>query len=699
MTNLPLWLIPLFPLLGTIILGAIAVTSSPNKKGAPEGLIGALAVLLPAMSFVCVTVLACNMPESGIRETLCNWINIPLLNVDIGFLFDGLSRIMLLFITGIGTLITMYSIGYMHGDRGFTRFFAYINLFLFSMIVLVLSDNLMLTFLGWEGVGLCSYLLIGFWNKDTNNCKAANKAFIVNRVGDIGFLLGMLCLVTIGGAGALNYDLLNQFLQMIASTGHVELVLPMLAITGLLFFVGCTGKSAQIPLLTWLPDAMAGPTPVSALIHAATMVTSGVYLVARLSNLFVLCPDVLNVILVVGALTAFWAAFAGLFQNDIKKVLAYSTISQLGYMFMAAGVSAFDASIFHVFTHAFFKAALFLGAGAVIHALAGEQDMRRMGGLIRKTPVTACVMIFAFFAIVGIPGFAGFWSKDLILERIFTDCNWVFTGTWLADGAVPINKIFYVVGLFTAVITAVYMGRLIIMTFFGSYRGDKETEAHIHEAPAVMLIPMVVLTLGSVFAGYLWADSMGITFFSDSLASTLSAVQSFDIASVVNPNAFIFEIKSQLTEHVNPMVFAGLGTLAALFGIFVAWMGWGKAHIQAAAKGESSAPDGYAASWTFLWDYVHAFFVVSVRILAWICEYIVDSFLQAFQWLLGAIMTIIGDGATVLQVRRVRLQLVFGLIGVSVLILVALFAEGVVTVPDGVHKIIHFIDSLLGREI
>ena len=302
MTNIPLWLIPLFPLLGTIILGAIAVTSSGNKKGAPEGLIGTIAVLFPAFSFACVTFLALNMPEFGFRETLCNWIDIPLLTVNIGFQFDALSRIMLLFVTGIGTLITLYSIGYMHGDRGFTRFFAYINLFLFSMIVLVLSDNLMLTFLGWEGVGLCSYLLIGFWNKDLANCKAANKAFIVNRVGDIGFLLGMLSLVTLGGSGVLNYDMLNHFISMLLAGGHVELIMPMLFITCLLFFVGCTGKSAQIPLLTWLPDAMAGPTPVSALIHAATMVTSGVYLVARLSNLFVICPDVLNIILVVGAL-------------------------------------------------------------------------------------------------------------------------------------------------------------------------------------------------------------------------------------------------------------------------------------------------------------------------------------------------------------------------------------------------------------
>jgi len=257
MTNLPLWIIPLFPLLGTILLGTVAVVSSGSKKGPSEGFVGALSVLFPALSFVSVVLLAFGMPEEGIRQTLCNWIDIPMLKVDIGFLFDGLSRVMLLFVTGIGSLIALYSIGYMHGDRGFTRFFAYINLFLFSMIVLVLSDSLLLTFLGWEGVGLCSYLLIGFWNHDLNNCKAANKAFIVNRVGDIGFLLGMLCLATLGGSAILNYDALNKFIEMLIAGGHVELATPIIAIAGLLFFVGCTGKSAQIPLLTWLPDAMA----------------------------------------------------------------------------------------------------------------------------------------------------------------------------------------------------------------------------------------------------------------------------------------------------------------------------------------------------------------------------------------------------------------------------------------------------------
>jgi len=644
MTNLPLWLIPLFPLIGTVLLGAIAVISSGSKKGPAEGIVGFLAVIFPVLAFASVVLLAWGMPTEGLRQTLCNWIDIPLFKVDIGFLFDGLSRIMLLFVTGIGSLIALYSIGYMHGDRGFARFFAYINLFLFSMIVLVLSDSLLLTFLGWEGVGLCSYLLIGFWNKDLSNCKAANKAFIVNRVGDIGFLLGMLCLVTVGGSEILNYDSLSAFIQMLIAGGHVEIVLPLLSLAGLLFFIGCTGKSAQIPLLTWLPDAMAGPTPVSALIHAATMVTSGVYLLARMGNLFSLLPVVLLIITLIGLATAFWAAVAGLFQNDIKKVLAYSTISQLGYMFMAAGVCAFDASIFHVFTHAFFKAALFLGAGAVIHALAGEQDMRKMGGLLRKTPVTACVMIFAFFAIIGFPGFAGFWSKDLILERLYTSGS--------------LGPIFYGVGLLTAVITAVYMSRLIILTFFGSYRGSKESEEHIHEAPASMLLPMVVLSIGAIFAGYFWADSLGITMFKDSLAPVLSTAQS-GVAHV----------------HVNPIIFAGLGTLAALLGMFIALKVYGNARVPA-AKG-SSAPEGFKADWTFFFDTIHKFCgIIPVAVLAWIVDMVVEKILQAAQWMVGAIAEILGDGVATFQVRKVRLQLALSVAGVAILVAVVLLTGG-----------------------
>ena len=651
MTYLPLWFIPLFPLIGTILLGTIAVVSSGAKKGPSEGLVGTLAVLFPALSFAVVAILACTMPEAGLRETLCNWIDIPLFRADIGFLFDGLSRIMLLFVTGIGSLIAMYSIGYMHGDRGFARFFAYINLFLFSMIVLVLADSLLLTFLGWEGVGLCSYLLIGFWNQDVKNCKAANKAFIVNRVGDVGFLLGMLTLVTIGGSSLLNYDGLAAFIKMIFSADMVSEVVIPLSLAGILIFIGCTGKSAQIPLLTWLPDAMAGPTPVSALIHAATMVTSGVYLLARLGLMFSMLDYVLLAITFVGMFTALWAAIAGLLQNDIKKVLAYSTISQLGYMFMAAGVCAFDASIFHVFTHAFFKAALFLGAGAVIHSLAGEQDMRRMGGMISKTPVTACVMIFAFLAIVGFPGFAGFWSKDLILERIFV------------SGPI-VGPLVYVVGLATAVITAVYMGRLIIMTFFGKYRGDKESEEHIHEAPAVMLFPMVILAFGAIFSGYLWADSIGITFFRDSMASVVGPAQ----ALCASTNA---------VSHVNPVIFAALGTVAALAGMFIAWKVFIRARI-IGVKGASTVPEGSAASWTFLWDYIHCAFIAGVNILAWFCDVVVEKVLQAIQWTLAAIVEILGDGASVLQVRKVRLQLAFSIAGVALLVMLVVFSGGLV---------------------
>ena len=650
MTNLPLWLIPLFPLLGTILLATIAVVSSEGKKGPSEGFVGALSVLFPALSFVSVVLLAFGMPEEGIRQTLCNWIDIPMLKVDIGFLFDGLSRVMLLFVTGIGSLIALYSIGYMHGDRGFARFFAYINLFLFSMVVLVLSDSLLLTFLGWEGVGLCSYLLIGFWNHDLNNCKAANKAFIVNRVGDIGFLLGMLCLVTLGGSTLLNYDALNKFIEMLLAGGHVDLAAPIIAIAGILFFVGCTGKSAQIPLLTWLPDAMAGPTPVSALIHAATMVTSGVYLLARLGRMYTVVPEVLIIVLIVGMLTAFWAAVAGLFQNDIKKVLAYSTISQLGYMFMAAGASAFDASIFHVFTHAFFKAALFLGAGAVIHALAGEQDMRRMGGLIKKTPVTACVMIFAFLAIIGFPGFAGFWSKDLILERLYTNA--------------PFGEFFYFAGLLTAVITAVYMGRLIIMTFFGEYRGSKESEAHIHEAPACMLIPMVILAFGAVFAGYLWADSMGIKFFEHTLAPVVGAAQNYALGGA--------------SHHVNALTFACFGTAAALLGMIIAYALYGRKALPRLHKKWGSAPEGFKADWTFFFDYIHEIFIIMTKAAAFIADMIVDKILQGIQWTVGAIFEIVGDGFSSFQARKVRVQLTLSLVGVVALVAVVLLTGGLI---------------------
>lgn len=645
MTNLPLWLIPLFPLIGTVVLAAISLASANSKKGPAEGVVGGLAVMFPLLAFVSTVVIGWNMPTAGIQETLGTWIDVGSFKASFGFLFDSLSRIMLLFVTGIGTLITLYSTGYMHGDRGFARFFAYINLFLFSMVVLVLSDSLLLTFLGWEGVGLCSYLLIGFWNGDAGNCKAANKAFIVNRVGDLGFILGMLSLAMISSE-LLSYRELSAFLRDAANVELINILLPVFALAGLLFFIGCTGKSAQIPLLTWLPDAMAGPTPVSALIHAATMVTSGVYLLARLSDLYVLLPNVMTIVVLVGLLTAFWAAVAGLFQNDIKKVLAYSTISQLGYMFMAAGVAAFDVSIFHVFTHAFFKAALFLGAGAVIHALAGEQDMRKMGGLLRKTPVTACVMIFAFLAIIGFPGFAGFWSKDLILERLYVSS--------------PMGPFLYGVALLTAIITAVYMGRLMVLTFFGKFRGSEEAEKHIHEAPASMLIPMVVLSFGSVFAGFLWAGLIpGANLFETSLAPVVGNAQ----AAFAHGGA-----------HVSPWVFALLGTIAAVVGMAIAWKLYANRRIPA-PKG-SSAPEGFGAIWTFCFDKIHSIFICVFQVLAWIAENVVNRFLMMLQWLVGGLGELLGDFVSGLQVAKVRLRMALSLVGVVVLVLVVFVYGG-----------------------
>ncbi|NLO24392.1 MAG: NADH-quinone oxidoreductase subunit L [Fibrobacter sp.] len=645
---IPLWLIPLFPLLGAIILGIISLASSDSQKGAPEFLLGFIGLLFPLLSFMAVLSLSFGGANTPIQETLGTWIDISFLQIQFGFLFDSLSKMMLLFVTGIGSLITWYSIGYMKHDRGFARFFAYMNFFLFSMIILVLADSLPLTFLGWEGVGLCSYLLIGFWHKDSQNAIAGNKAFIVNRVGDIGFLIAMLVLLSVGGSAFLSYEGLNAGLAGLSQAELVKII-PALALAAFFFFFGCTGKSAQIPLLTWLPDAMAGPTPVSALIHAATMVTSGVYLLARLSNLFVLVPSVLSIVLWIGLLTAFWAAVAGLFQNDIKKVLAYSTISQLGFMFMAAGVAAFDVAIFHVFTHAFFKAALFLGAGAVIHSLSGEQDMRKMGGLIQKMPITAIVMLFGFFAIIGFPGFAGFWSKDLILEKLF---EFGAMGPYL-----------YAFALLTAVLTAVYMGRLIIMTFFGSYRGSLEKSESIHDPSFSMLVPMLILTIGSAFAGYLWATLIpGANWFEQTLAPVLSSAQN--------------HIHVQSVIHLSPLVFALVGTVAAFFGLFLAWFIFNR---PVPLSKDSSDPKGFGASWTFLWDTIHQWTsVFLVKMASWFMSVVVNHFVLFVQWLLVGIVEILSDGARAIQVRKVRLQMGLSFVGILFVILIVYVYGGAV---------------------
>jgi NADH-quinone oxidoreductase subunit L len=404
------------------------------------------------------------------------------------FLVDPLSAVMILVVTGIGGLIHIYATGYMHDDNAFWRFFAYLNLFTAAMLTLVLGDNLLLLFVGWEGVGLCSYALIGFWYTDHANARAGNKAFIVNRVGDFGFVLGMFLLfwsLDAQGHGTLTVRDMVQFAP--ALKDMMIWGMPVVTLATLFLFIGATGKSAQIPLFVWLPDAMAGPTPVSALIHAATMVTAGVYMTARMNVFFSMAPDTLNVIAVIGVATALVAATIALTQYDIKKVLAYSTVSQLGYMFIGVGVGGYAAAVFHLMTHAFFKACLFLGAGSVIHAMHHEQDMRKMGGLKHYMPLTFMTFFVSVLAIAGFPPFAGFFSKDEILWLAASNHHW---GIWFF-------------ALCGAGLTAFYMFRQLFMTFYGDCRADHHATEHLHESPSVMTLPLVVLAAGAVLAGFI----------------------------------------------------------------------------------------------------------------------------------------------------------------------------------------------------
>jgi NADH-quinone oxidoreductase subunit L len=479
--TLGLALIPALPLAAVAL--NLLLGDRLGRRGVAWLACGSVAVAF-ALSVRAVLALA-GLPEAErvIHETAWTWMRVGDFSVDVAFLLDPLSAVMILVVTGVGFLIHVYSAGYMAEDASFRRFFMYLNLFMFAMLTLVLADNFLVLFVGWEGVGLCSYLLIGFWYERPSAAEAGKKAFIVNRIGDFGFILGTLTLFM--ACGSLRFDDVFRLAPHAVMSGAVT-------VACLLLFLGATGKSAQIPLYTWLPDAMEGPTPVSALIHAATMVTAGVYLVARCHALFDLSPLALQVVAVVGAATALFAATIGIAQNDIKRVLAYSTISQLGYMFMACGIGAYTAGIFHLMTHAFFKALLFLGSGSVIHALSGEQDMRRMGGLANRLPWTHATMLVATLAISGIPPFAGFFSKDEILTSAFASGR---IGVWL-------------VGMVTAAITAFYMFRLYALTFRGSSRLTHEAEHHLHESPQSMIIPLVVLAVLSVIGGFVGPPMM-----------------------------------------------------------------------------------------------------------------------------------------------------------------------------------------------
>lgn len=466
------WLVPLIPLIGFVINGLGRNTFSKSLIG----FIGSSVIFLSfAISVGIFLALGSDVNKSH-EVFLFDWISAGALHIPLSFLVDPLSAIMLLIVTGVGFLIHIYSIGYMHSDEGFGKFFSYLNLFIFFMLLLVLGSNYIVMFIGWEGVGLCSYLLIGFWYTNSSYASAAKKAFVMNRIGDLGFLLGVFFIFTTFGSVEFS-KIFPQAAAMLPGDGTIALI-------ALLLFIGACGKSAQLPLFTWLPDAMAGPTPVSALIHAATMVTAGIYMIARSNLIFDLAPVIQHVIAIVGLATAIVAAIIALTQTDIKKVLAYSTVSQLGYMFLGLGVGAYNGAFFHVITHAFFKALLFLCAGSVIHALHHEQDMRHMGGLRKKLPVTFLTMLIGTIAIAGLPPFSGFFSKDEILAHVYIH-----------------DKVLWGIAVFGAFLTAFYMFRMLFLTFYGKYRGTHHSEEEIHESPVSMTFPLIVLAILSAIGG------------------------------------------------------------------------------------------------------------------------------------------------------------------------------------------------------
>jgi len=560
--NLHLWLIPILPLAGAAINGLFGRRFSRQ-------IVSAIALIFAGAAFVWALWVASqfsSLTSAPYHETLASWIRAGDFRADFAFYLDQLSLIMLLVVTGVGFLIHLYSVGYMWEEGGFYRFFCYLNLFMFFMLTLVLASNYLVMFIGWEGVGLASYLLIGFWFTKDSAASAGKKAFIVNRIGDFGFLIALFLLIK--HFGSLNFD---QVFASVTPLSPETQGAGLLTSIALLLMVGACGKSAQIPLYVWLPDAMEGPTPVSALIHAATMVTAGVYMVARSHLIFDRAPAALMVVAIIGTLTALFAATIGIAQTDIKKVLAYSTISQLGYMFMACGVAAYSAGIFHLMTHAFFKGLLFLAAGSVIHAIGGEQDMRKMGGLRTSIPWTFWTMTVATFAIAGIPPLAGFFSKDEILWQAYSSQY----GSW----------VFWLIGVITAFITSFYMFRLWFMTFFGEYRGAAgEQHAHaehaghgthlgrdaahghggIHESPAVMLIPLVVLAVLSIVGG--WVG------YHNTFENFLAPVFRSGVTVPVQAAQETASTQSHAEAGSTETVLMGISIAAAVAGFLLAWL-------------------------------------------------------------------------------------------------------------------------------
>jgi len=582
-----LLIILMLPLAGFLVLGG-GFRSIPKRVGAVIGtntILGAFLLSIALFYFHQHLSPSMHQPKGSFVFSLFEWIQAGNLRIPFEFIVDPLTLLMLLVVTGVGYLIHLYSVGYMNDDPGFNRFFAYMNLFVFFMLLLVTAGSFPIMFIGWEGVGLCSYLLIGFWFRNQEYNNAAKKAFIMNRIGDLGFLVGMFLIYTTFGS--------LSFLPVFAKAGAMPAGTPVLTAITLLLFVGAVGKSAQIPLYTWLPDAMAGPTPVSALIHAATMVTAGVYMVARSGALYALAPFTLTVIAVTGIATALFAAVIALFQNDIKKILAYSTISQLGYMFAALGAGGFTGAVFHLTTHAFFKALLFLGAGSVIHAMGGEQDIRRMGGLRKKMPITAFTFLAGTLALAGLPPLSGFFSKDEILLALF--------------GRSPLMWGFAAAG---ALLSALYMFRMLFLAFFGRFRGTDEQDHHLHESPGVMTFPLVILALAAVAGGLLnlpgWTGTEG------------------KLAGFLDPVFSVFT-SSSVTHHLSPStewILMGVTLAAIVAMIAIAWRRYGRGEEEPATEVTPGALRRLAEE-KFRIDELYD--RVVIRLLLWLSRFLHDT--------------------------------------------------------------------------
>ena len=627
--TLYLWLIPLLPFAGFLLNGILG-------RRLPKSLTTAIALLAPLASFgvVVVAVMGFNSASAPFVEAYGHWISVGFLHVDFTLVLDQLSLVMLLVVTGVGFLIHVYSVGYMKEDAGYARYFSYLNLFLFFMTLLVLAGNVLLMFVGWEGVGLASYLLIGFWFSKTSAADAGKKAFIVNRIGDVGFLIGMFLLLA--NFGTLTFtEIATKLGQDPGWTGGVVTVI------ALCLLLGATGKSAQLPLYIWLPDAMEGPTPVSALIHAATMVTAGVYMIARTHVLFDHSPFALGVVATVGAATAIFAATIGLVQNDIKRVLAYSTISQLGYMFLGCGVAAYSAAIFHLVTHAFFKALLFLAAGSVIHSMGGEQDLRRMGGLWNKIPITFWTMTAGVFAIAGFWPFAAFYSKDAILFAAFQQ------GT---NG-----QILWFVGLVTALLTSFYMFRLWYLAFLGKQRSH---DAHLHESPWSMLGPLVILAILSVCGGWI-----GIERFGRFLAPSVGARQA-----------------ESTIPHLE-LYLSGAAVAVALLGWFIAYLLY-QQKPQRAAQLATALPGSYKllANKYYVDEFYDAIIVRPLRVFSkYVLGWVVDgAILGGAAWLLAGVATFAGAILQRWQSGNLRSYAAWLAAGAAAVLLFALVPWGTV---------------------